>query len=41
MLDPNGMIRKKMFLKKRFADVNNTRIAVVTEAEGKVSGALA
>ena len=41
MLDVNGMIRKQVLFIKRVADVNNTRIAVVTEAEGKVPGALA
>ncbi|HEX2947505.1 MAG TPA: hypothetical protein VHT96_16330 [Clostridia bacterium] len=41
MVDTNGMIRKQVLFIKRFADVDNTRVAVVTEAEGKVPGALA
>lgn len=41
MVDANGMIRKQGLLIERFAEVHNTHIAVVTEAEGKVTGALA
>ncbi len=38
MLNVNGMIRKQVLFIKQFADVHNTWIAVVTEAEGKGSG---